>query len=99
MSESKKFPAVILVKDGFLGLEAGTQLCFDWASGKYVSVSEQEEIAEGYYYSGFAIALDPYIVKDNIGSFFAYTESEQKKEEEELKVEEVVVKEEPKAEE
>ena len=79
IEESKKFPAVITNKS-ILGIEKGTVLRFDWASGKYVSVTENEDIAEGdYYYSGYAIALDPYIVKDNIyndGSPFSYIESD-----------------------
>ena len=68
-----KFPAVITMRP-FVGIGAGTVLKFDWASGKYVSITEEEEIADDYYYSGFAIALDPYLVKDNIGEYFALAE-------------------------
>ena len=58
-----------------LGVAKGTILRFDWASGKYVSVEEEEDIADdGYYYSGSAIAIDPYIVKGNIGRYFTYIE-------------------------
>jgi hypothetical protein len=73
--ESKKFPAVMTITD-VLGIEEGTVLRFDWSSGKYVSIEEVEDIAEDYYYSGFAIAIDPYVVKDNIGICFAYFEDE-----------------------
>jgi hypothetical protein len=70
MSEVQtKFPAVIVVK-GFLGIDVGTELVFDWASGKYVSITEEEDIADDYYYSGFAVALDPYLVKDNMAEYF-----------------------------
>ena len=68
-----KFPAVITMRP-FVGIGAGTVLKFDWASGKYVSITEEEEIVDDYYYSGFAIALDPYLVKDNIGEYFALAE-------------------------
>lgn len=71
--ESKKFPAVMTIKN-LLGLEEGTVLQFDWASGKYVSIMEEEDIAEDYYYSGYAAAFDPYVVKDNIGTYFTYIE-------------------------
>ena len=74
MEEVKtKFPAVITIRP-FLGIGAGTVLKFDWASSKYVSITEEEDIADDYYYSGFAIALDPYLVKGNIGEYFALTE-------------------------
>lgn len=73
--ESKKFPAVMTLVD-ILGIEEGIVLNFDWASGKYVSVSEEEDIAEEYFYSGYALALDPYLVKDNIGTFFTFIEQE-----------------------
>lgn len=73
MEEVKtKFPAVITMRP-FLGIGAGTVLKFDWASGKYVSITEEEDITEDYYYSGFAIALDPYLVKDSMGEYFAIT--------------------------
>ena len=69
---SEKFPTV-RVLSSFLGVDEGTELVFDFYSGKYVSVEEAEDISEvGYYYSGFAIAVDPYLVKRNIGKFFAY---------------------------
>src|SRR4030042_2189532 len=71
---SKKFPAVITIK-GILGLDEGSVLKFDWASGKYVSITEDEDIADDYYYSGYAVAIDPYVVKDNIGEYFAFIES------------------------
>ena len=72
--DSKKFPAVMTIED-VLGIEEGTILRFDWASGKYVSVEEAEDIAEDdYYYSGYAIAIDPHVVKDNIGTYFTYIE-------------------------
>lgn len=76
--QSRKFPAV-MTTENILGIEAGTILVFDWASGKYVSVVEEEEItAEGEYYSGSAIALDPYLVKNNINNtFVVYIEKEE----------------------
>jgi predicted nucleic-acid-binding Zn-ribbon protein len=78
---SKKFPAVMTTKE-VLGIEQGTVLTFDWASGKYVSIVEEEDIADDYFYSGSAIALDPYIVKDNIGTYFTHIEQEPETEEE-----------------
>jgi len=75
IKESKKFPAVMTTQS-VLGIEEGTVLRFDWASGKYVSVVEHEDIADDYYYSGYAIAIDPYIVKDNIGVYFTHIEQE-----------------------
>jgi hypothetical protein len=88
--ESKKFPAVMTVNN-VLGLPEGTILKFDWASGKYVSVVEEEDIAEEYYYSGFAVAIDPYVVKDNIGTAFTFIEQVEEpvveKPKEEVKVE------------
>lgn len=78
--ESKKFPAVMTTQN-VLGIEEGTVLKFDWASGKYVSISEEEDIAEDYFYSGYALALDPYLVKDNIGTYFTFIEQEDSKEE------------------
>lgn len=71
--ESNKFPAVMTTQE-FLGVPEGTILKFDWASAKYVSVEEEEDIAEDYYYSGYAVAVDPYIVKDNIGTYFTHIE-------------------------
>lgn len=69
-----KFPKVITTKE-VLGIEEGVVLVFDWASGKYVSITESEDVSkEEYYYSGYAIALDPYLVKDNIGDYFSYVE-------------------------
>lgn len=67
MKLSKKlideFPPVKTVVP-FLGMDEGTVLKFDAASSKYVTVSQEEDIGEGeYYYSGYAIAIDPYIVK------------------------------------
>lgn len=76
IKESNKFPAVMTTQN-VLGIEEGTILKFDWASGKYVSVSEEEDIAEDYFYSGYALALDPYLVKDNIGTFFTFIEQEE----------------------
>lgn len=61
----KKFPAV-MVKNDILGIEEGTILRYDPFSSKYVSVCEEEEIADGYYYSGTAISIDPFIVQDNL---------------------------------
>lgn len=71
--ESTKFPAVMTTQS-ILGIMEGTILQFDWASGKYVSIEEEEDIAEDYFYSGYAIALDPYLVKDNIGTYFTFIE-------------------------
>lgn len=88
--ESRKFPAVMTTCD-MLGLEEGTILRFDWTSGKYVSMEELEDIADDYYYSGYAVAIDPYVVKDNIGECFAYIEEETKEKEKELPVEPVAV--------
>jgi hypothetical protein len=84
--ESKKFPAVMTIKD-VLGLPEGTVLRFDWASGKYVSISEEEDIADDYYYSGYAVAIDPYVVKDNVGSLFTFIEQVNEPEVEEPKEE------------
>ena len=76
MSEdSLKFPAVVVLKSA-LGVAEGTILKFDWASGKYVSIVEEEDIADDYYYSGYAVAIDPYLVKGNIGTYFAYSGTE-----------------------
>ena len=50
--ENTKFPAVITTED-LLGIERGTVLRFDWSSGKYISIEEEEDIAEDYFYSGF----------------------------------------------
>jgi len=77
--ESVKFPAVITTQEVF-GIPEFTVLRFDWASGKYVSIEEEEDIAEDYYYSGYAIAIDPYLVKDNIGTYFVYSEQQEKPE-------------------
>ena len=87
--ESKKFPAVMTLVDLF-GIAKGTVLRFDWASGKYVSIEENEDIAEDFYYSGYAISLDPYLVKDNIGTYFTFIEQEkvEEPEPEPVKVEE-----------
>jgi hypothetical protein len=70
---SKKFPAVMTTQE-VLGIEEGTVLRFDWSSGKYVSIEEVEDVADDYYYSGYAIAIDPYLVKDNIGTYFVHVE-------------------------
>jgi len=77
--ESRKFPAVMTTCD-MLGLEEGTILRFDWTSGKYISMEELEDIADDYYYSGYAVAIDPYVVKDNIGECFTYIEEQTEKE-------------------
>jgi len=90
--ESRKFPAVMTTCE-MLGLEEGTILRFDWTSGKYVSMEELEDIADDYYYSGYAVAIDPYVVKDNIGECFTYIEQE-KQPEPELPVEPVKTEEE-----
>lgn len=77
--ESNKFPAV-MITGPCLGLEEGTVLVFDGASGKYVSIEEDEELADDYYYSGYAVAIDPYIIKDSIGkdgSPFTFIEPEE----------------------
>lgn len=87
--DSIKFPAVITTKE-ILGIEIGTVLRFDWSSGKYVSLVEEEDIADDYYYSGYAIAIDPYLVKDNIGEYFAQVEQESEKESEPETQEEVL---------
>lgn len=89
IKESKKFPAVMTTQ-GILGIDEGTVLRFDWASGKYVSVVEEEDIADDYYYSGFAVAIDPYIVKDNIGICFTTIEQEKEPEPEPEPVKEEV---------
>ena len=71
---SKKFPPVKVISS-FLGVDVGVKLVFDFYSGKYVSVEELEDVSEhSYYYSGSAIALDPFLVRDNVGEFFAYEE-------------------------
>lgn len=90
--KSIKFPAV-MVSQSFLGIEEGTVLRFDWASAKYISIDEQEDIAEDYYYSGHAVALDPYLVKDNIGTYFTYIEQgiEETEQEKEVEITEHVV--------
>jgi len=55
----------------FLGIKKGTILKFDPASSKYVSMAREEEIGDGeYYYSGFAIAIDPDIIDKNVGHVF-----------------------------
>ena len=63
---STKFPPVILNRDYF-GVEKGTMLRFDYASAKYITVSHEEELGpeDDYYYSGSALAVDPYVVKNN----------------------------------
>jgi hypothetical protein len=70
-SYDKKFPTV-MVLENLLGADEGTILKFDPFSGKYVSVVEEEEISDDYFYSGSAIAIDPYIVQDNIGVLFTH---------------------------
>lgn len=73
--ESKKFPLVITTSSLF-GMDKGTKLEFDFNTGKYVSVTEAEDIGPGesYFYSGSAIALDPYLVRRSIGIDFKYGE-------------------------
>ena len=72
--KSKRFPAVMTTKK-VLGMPKGTILKFDYASGKYVTLEEAEDVAaDGYYYSGYAAAFDPFLVKDNVGNAFAYIE-------------------------
>lgn len=73
--ESKKFPSVITTSSLF-GMDKGTKLEFDFNTGKYVSVTEAEDIGPGesYFYSGSAIALDPYLVRRSIGIDFKYGE-------------------------
>jgi hypothetical protein len=61
------FPPIKVIQS-FLGVEVGTILKFDKASSKYVNVVEgveEDESGANYYYSGHAIALDPYLVEDN----------------------------------
>jgi hypothetical protein len=59
------------VTKSFLGLDKGTILKFDSGSGKYINVEGEEEIGDGeYYYSGHAIAIDPYLVQDNEPEYF-----------------------------
>jgi len=71
-----KFPPVKALK-AILGLVEGTKLTFDYNLAKYVSRVVSEDIGEDeYYYSGSAIAIDPYIVKNNIGEFFEYVDEE-----------------------
>lgn len=78
MSEvSTKFPPVIVTSPiNFMGLTEGVMLEFDYNTAKYVSVTEKEDIGpdDNYFYSGSAIALDPYLVKNNIGEYFSYVE-------------------------
>ena len=82
MTMSEKFPSVRILSSLF-GVDEGTELVFDFYSGKYVSVEEEEDISEnGYYYSGFAFAIDPYLVKRNIGELFAYVNNELENDEE-----------------
>lgn len=94
----------IKVRRSFLGIEEGTILKFDAASGKYVSMGGHEDIGEGeYYYSGFAVALDPYLIQDNINGddddIFEVLPLKEKKKKKPLRVvEESPTKEELKAE-
>lgn len=81
---SEKFPTVRILSSYF-GVDEGTELVFDFYSGKYVSVEELEDISKDtYYYSGFAIAIDPYLVKRNIGELFAYVNNELGNDEKEI---------------
>lgn len=71
---STKFPPVKALNEIF-GLREGTELKFDYDLAKYVSRVESEDIGDdNYYYSGSAVAIDPYVVKSNIGEFFEYIE-------------------------
>lgn len=81
--ESKRFPSVRATTDLF-GAKEGTLLRFDFESGKYVSVIESEEIGPGesYYYSGSAIALDPFLVRRYVGEDFMYINDENKEDDE-----------------
>ena len=75
--ESKRFPSVITISSLF-GMDEGTVLKFDFSTSKYVSVTESEDIGsdESYFYSGSAIALDPYLVKRFIDVDFKYIKKE-----------------------
>lgn len=65
MSENKFLPIVVV--EPLLGIEVGTVLKFDSASGRYKCTNKEEDIAENsYYYSGSAIEIDPTIVENNI---------------------------------
>ena len=64
MKAENKFPRVKVVKS-FLGIDENTILYFDVHSSKYINITEEEDIGEGYYYSGSALALDPWLIKDN----------------------------------
>jgi hypothetical protein len=74
MIKNNDFKPVTTVNN-ILGIPAGAVLKFDSASGKYVSVNREEDIADSsYYYSGFAVAIDPAIVWANMGDYFEYIE-------------------------
>lgn len=77
VEENKKFPSVVTTSSLF-GVDEGTVLKFDFDAGKYVSVTESEDIGPGesYFYSGSAIALDPYLVKRSMDNNFVYLEHE-----------------------
>lgn len=86
--KGKIFEPVEVIKP-FLGIKKGTVLKFDSASSKYISRSAEEEVGDNdYYYSGHAVALDPTIVKSNLGKHFKVFEVADKVApvEEELKV-------------
>ena len=71
-----KFPPVKTI-ESILGVDKGVDLLFNYDTGKYVVVNEKEVIGpneDEYYYSGSAFSIDPYLVRDNIGSFFEYKE-------------------------
>jgi len=61
----------VIIRDTILNLDKGSILKYDPNIRKYVSIEEDEDVGPGdeYYYSGSAIALDPYIVKD-LGDLF-----------------------------
>jgi len=76
---NNEFPAMVVTKE-ILGIEVGTVIKFDPFSGKYVSLVEEEEIADDYFYSGSAIAIDPYIVQAYVGDIFTPIEDNSKEE-------------------